>query len=407
LVNEILPEKHNAGIFMIRKLVDLEFQDKVVFLRVDFNVPIDQGKITEAHRIDSALPTIRLILERAKKVVIASHLGRPDGQPVPKYSLAPVRDHLQRKLNQAVVLAPNCVGADVERIVRDSTPQIVLLENLRFHKEEEKNQREFAQALATLADVYVNDAFGAAHRAHASIAAIAEFFKFKAAGLLLQKELDYLSPILSAPPQPFVAILGGAKVSDKIGVIRNLLPKLSSLLVGGGMAYTFLKAKGNNIGKSLVEEDKLDLANELMAAAATRNMQLVLPIDHVTGDLEKKNPGATGAQIPADRMGLDIGPRTAALFAAEVSKAKMVLWNGPVGLFELSPYEQGSRTIAQALADNFPRIISIIAGGDTVAAVTSFGLEKKLSHLSTGGGATLEFLEGRILPGIKALEENP
>ncbi len=391
---------------MIRKLADLELRNKTVFLRVDFNVPIDQGKITEPHRIDSALPTIRLVLEHAKKVVIASHLGRPDGKVVAKYSLAPVRDHLQKALHQPVVLAPNCVGTDVERIVRDPENRIILLENLRFHPEEEKNQREFAQALAALGDVYVDDAFGAAHRAHASISAMAEFFEFKAAGLLLQKELDYLAPILSNPPKPFVTILGGAKVSDKIGVIRNLLPKVSTLLIGGGMAYTFLKAQGMAIGRSLVEQDKLGLAIDLMKEAAAHNVPLILPVDHVTGDAEKKNPASADNDIPAERMGLDIGAKTAALFAAEIGKAKIVLWNGPVGLFEVPPFDQGSRIIAKTLADNYPKVTSIIAGGDTVAAVTASGVEDKITHLSTGGGATLEFLEGRILPGIKALEDN-
>jgi phosphoglycerate kinase len=391
---------------MIRKLADLELRNKTVFLRVDFNVPIDQGKITEPHRIDSALPTIRLVLEHAKKVVIASHLGRPDGKVVAKYSLAPVRDHLQKALHQPVVLAPDCVGTDVERIVRDPENRIILLENLRFHPEEEKNQREFAQALAALGDVYVDDAFGAAHRAHASISAMAEFFEFKAAGLLLQKELDYLAPILSNPPKPFVTILGGAKVSDKIGVIRNLLPKVSTLLIGGGMAYTFLKAQGMAIGRSLVEQDKLGLAIDLMKEAAAHNVPLILPVDHVTGDAEKKNPASADNDIPAERMGLDIGAKTAALFAAEIGKAKIVLWNGPVGLFEVPPFDQGSRIIAKTLADNYPKVTSIIAGGDTVAAVTASGVEDKITHLSTGGGATLEFLEGRILPGIKALEDN-
>ena len=391
---------------MIRKLADLELHDKTVFLRVDFNVPIDQGKVTEPHRIDSALPTIRLILERAKKVVIASHLGRPDGKVAVKYSLAPVREHLEKVLGQPVVLAPDCIGNEVERLVSDSANRIVLLENLRFHKEEEKNDRQFAQALASLGEIYINDAFGAAHRAHASIAAMAEFFKLKAAGLLLQKELDYLSPILADPPKPFVTILGGAKVSDKIGVIRNLLAKVSTLLVGGGMAYTFLKAKAMEIGKSLVEHDKLGLASDLLNEAAAHNVPLVLPVDHVTGDLEKKNPNIVDSQIPAERMGLDIGPKTVAQFAAEIGRAKMVLWNGPVGLFEVPPYDRGSRTLAQTLSDNYPRVISIIAGGDTVAAVSAAGVEDKITHLSTGGGATLEFLEGRILPGIKALEDN-
>ena len=389
---------------MIRKIDDLDLRNKTVFLRVDFNVPIDQGKITETHRIESALPTIRLILERARKVVIASHLGRPDGKVVAKFSLAPVRDYLERSLSQPVIMAPDCIGADVERLAREPSQRILLLENLRFHREEEKNDPAFSQSLAALADVYVDDAFGAAHRAHASIAGMAAFFKEKAAGLLLQKELDYLSRVLSKPESPFVTILGGAKVSDKIGVIRNLLPKVNTLLVGGGMAYTFLKAKGVDIGRSLIESDKIALAEALMKEAAERGVSLLLPVDHVTGDTDKRNPVVGATQIPPDRMGLDIGPKTVAQFTDEIRKAKMVLWNGPVGLFEVEPYSQGSRALAQALAQSHPQLVSIIAGGDTVAAVTAAGVADKITHLSTGGGATLEFLEGRELPGITALE---
>ena len=391
---------------MIRKLADLELRDKTVFLRVDFNVPIAEGKIAEAHRIDSSLPTIRFILERARRVVIASHLGRPDGRAVPKYSLAPVRQYLEQALKQRVVLAPDCIGAEVESIVHDPANRIVLLENLRFHKEEEKNDPGFSQALASLGDIYVNDAFGAAHRAHASIAGIAAFLKIKAAGLLLQKELDYLSPILSNPDQPFVTILGGAKVSDKIGVTRNLLPKVRALLIGGGMAYTFLRAKGLEVGRSLVEQDKIALAADLLREAVTRGVDVFLPVDHVTGDAEKSHPETCQAQIPADRMGLDIGPKSVEIFSAEIRKAKLVLWNGPVGLFEIPPYDQGSRALAKTLAENHPRVQSIIAGGDTVAAVTAAGVEAKITHMSTGGGATLEFLEGRELPGVKALEDD-
>ena len=389
---------------MIRKIDDLDLRNKTVFLRVDFNVPIDQGKITETHRIESALPTIRLILERARKVVIASHLGRPDGKVVAKFSLAPVRDYLERSLGQPVIMAPDCIGADVERLAREPSHRILLLENLRFHREEEKNDPAFSQSLAAFADVYVDDAFGAAHRAHASIAGMAALFKEKAAGLLLQKELDYLSRVLSKPESPFVTILGGAKVSDKIGVIRNLLPKVNTFLIGGGMAYTFLKAKGVDIGRSLIESDKIALAEALMKEAAERDISLLLPLDHVTGDTDKKNPVVGTTQIPPDRIGLDIGPQTVVRFIDEIRKAKMVLWNGPVGLFEIEPYSQGSRALAQALAENHSRLVSIIAGGDTVAAVTAAGVAGKITHLSTGGGATLEFLEGRELPGIKALE---
>lgn len=392
---------------MIRKLNELELSGKSVFLRVDFNVPIDQGKITEPHRIDSALPTIRFILERASKLIIASHLGRPDGKVVAKYSLAPVRDYLEQALGQSVVLAPDCVGAAVESLARDRSHRVVLLENLRFHKEEEKNDRGFSQALAALAEVYVNDAFGAAHRAHASISGMVEFFKLKAAGLLMQKELEYLSPILKNPEKPFVTILGGAKVSDKIGVIRNLLPIVDALLIGGGMAYTFLKAQGTEVGNSLLEPDKIGVARDVLTEARSRGATILLPVDHVTGDPEKKNPAICENPIPHGRVGLDIGPKTTALFADEIRKAKMVLWNGPVGLFEIPPYDQGSRALADTLAENHQRIVSVIAGGDTVAAVTAAGVAAKITHLSTGGGATLEFLEGRTLPGIKALEDNP
>ena len=390
---------------MLRSIEQLDLKHKTVFLRVDFNVPIEQGKVTEPHRIDSALPTLRFILDRAKKLVIGSQLGRPNGKVAPKYSLAPVRDHLERTLRQPVVLAPDCIGPEVERMTRDPHSRIILLENLRFHEEEEKNDPAFSKALAALADVYINDAFGAAHRAHASIAGMAAFFKQKGAGLLLQKELDYLSALLSNPKKPFVTILGGAKVSDKIGVIRNLLPKVNTLLIGGGMAYTFLRAKGIDIGKSLLEADKVSLATELLERAAQHGVATFLPVDHITGDAEKRNPTACTGDIPRDRIGLDIGPQTVAQFSQELRKAKMVLWNGPVGLFEIEPYNEGSRALARTLADCRSSLTSIIAGGDTVAAVTEAGVADQLTHLSTGGGATLEFLEGRELPGIKALEE--
>ena len=306
-------------------------------------------------------------------------------------------------MNQPVVLAPDCIGAATEQIVRDHD-RIVLLENLRFHKEEEKNDKEFSRALASLGEVYVNDAFGAAHRAHASISGMTEFFSVKAAGKLMQKELDYLGPMLTAPDQPFVMILGGAKVSDKIGVIKNLLPKVTALLIGGGMAYTFLKSQGIEVGRSLVEEEKLTLAAELIAEASRRGIKLLLPVDHITGDPEKKNPQLAESRIMPNRMGLDIGPKTSALFVNEIKNAKLVLWNGPLGLFEVSPYDQGSRTIAESLAENHPGVTSVIAGGDTVAAVSAAGVAEKVTHLSTGGGATLEFLEGHELPGVKALE---
>jgi phosphoglycerate kinase len=392
---------------MIRRVQELDLRDRTVFLRVDFNVPIEQGRITETHRIQSALPTLHLILEQAKKLVIGSHLGRPDGKVMPQYSMKPVREYLELSLKQRVVLAPDSIGPKVEALIQDPNRRVVLLENLRFHQEEEKNDPAFSKALASLADVYVNDAFGAAHRAHASISGMAAFFKQKAAGLLLQKELDYLSPLLSNPERPFVTILGGAKVSDKIGVIRNLLPKVDTLLIGGGMAYTFLQAQGIGIGKSLVERDKISLAKELLSQAADHGVSTRLPIDHITGDSEKKNPAVYTGNIPADRMGLDIGPQTVTQFSQELKRAKMVLWNGPVGLFEVEPYGQGSRALAQALAEEHPNVVSVVAGGDTVAAVKEAGVATGITHLSTGGGATLEFLEGRELPGIRALQETP
>ena len=391
---------------MICGIDQIDISGKKVFLRVDFNVPLANGKITEPHRIESAVPTIRLIMEKSKKVIIASHLGRPSGRKDPKFSLAPVRAYLEQSLGQTVVLAPDSIGSEVEKLALDPSSRVVLLENLRFHAEEENNDPLFSRALASLADVYVNDAFGAAHRAHASTAGMAAFFEVKAAGLLLQRELNYLSRVLLTPEKPFIAILGGAKVSDKIGVIKNLLPKLDALLIGGGMAYTFLKANGVNIGLSLVEQDKIPVAKELMADAIATGVKILLPTDHLTGDENKKNPSTSDINIAKGRMGLDVGPQTIRQFVAEIGKSKMVLWNGPVGLFEIEPFDQGSKALAQALAARRSDTVSIIAGGDTVAAVTAAGVADDITHLSTGGGATLEFLEGRELPGIKALEKS-
>lgn len=387
---------------MIRKLKDLDLGGKRVFVRADFNVPIERGRITEMHRIESTLPTLRFVLEKAEKLLIASHLGRPDGKRDPEWSLAPVREALEKLLSSPVALAPDSIGPEVEAMARDPRRRIVLLENLRFHKEEEKNDPGFSQKLAALAEVYVNDAFGAAHRAHASTAGMARYAREKCAGLLLQKELDYLGRLLGAPERPFVAILGGAKVSDKIGVIKNLLPKLDGLLIGGGMAYTFLKAKGISIGRSLVEETHVGLARELIAQAANAKITLLLPIDHVAAEGRDKNPVATGESIPDNLMGLDIGPKTRELFIRELRKAKIVLWNGPVGLFEEQNFSAGTIDIARALADS--GAVVVVAGGDTVAAVMEAGVADRMTHLSTGGGATLEFLEGKKLPGIEALE---
>jgi phosphoglycerate kinase len=387
---------------MIRKLKDLDLGGKRVFVRADFNVPIERGRITEMHRIESTLPTLRFVLEKAEKLLIASHLGRPGGKRDPEWSLAPVREALEKLLSSPVALAPDSVGPEVETMARDPRRRIVLLENLRFHKEEEKNDPGFSQKLAALAEVYVNDAFGAAHRAHASTAGMAQYAREKCAGLLLQKELDYLGRLLGAPERPFVAILGGAKVSDKIGVIKNLMPKLDGLLIGGGMAYTFLKAKGISIGRSLFEETHVGLARELIAQAANAKITLLLPVDHVAAEGRDKNPIATGESIPENLMGLDIGPKTRELFIRELQKAKIVLWNGPVGLFEEKNFSAGTIDIARALADS--GAVVVVAGGDTVAAVMEAGVADRMTHLSTGGGATLEFLEGKKLPGIEALE---
>jgi len=388
---------------MIRRLEELDISGKRVFVRADFNVPVRKGRITETHRIESTLPTLRFLLAKARKLLIASHLGRPGGKRDPEWSLAPVRDHLEQALSCAVTLAPDCIGSEVEALAQDPTHKVVLLENLRFHKEEEANDPAFSQALASLADVYVNDAFGAAHRAHASTAGMAKFFREKGAGILLYKELDYLGRILSSPERPFVAILGGAKVSDKIGVLKNLIPKMDRLLIGGGMAYTFLKAKGVEVGRSLIEEERVALARDLVNQAESLGIPLFLPIDHIAAEETKKNPITVDGGIPPNLLGLDIGPKTISQFIQEIRKARMILWNGPVGLFEEEKFSQGTRSVARALAEH--DAISIVAGGDTVAAVMQAGVENKITHLSTGGGATLEFLEGKGLPGILALEE--
>ncbi|OGP49795.1 MAG: phosphoglycerate kinase [Deltaproteobacteria bacterium RBG_16_55_12] len=388
---------------MIRRLEELDISGKRVFVRADFNVPVRKGRITETHRIESTLPTLRFLLAKAGKLLIASHLGRPGGKKDPEWSLAPVRDHLEQALSCAVTLAPDCIGSEVEALARDPTHKVILLENLRFHKEEEANDPAFSQALASLADVYVNDAFGAAHRAHASTAGMAKFFREKGAGILLYKELDYLGRILSSPERPFVAILGGAKVSDKIGVLKNLIPKMDRLLIGGGMAYTFLKAKGVEVGRSLIEEERVALARDLVNQAESLGIPLFLPIDHIAAEETKKNPITVDGGIPPNLLGLDIGPKTISQFIQEIRKARMILWNGPVGLFEEEKFSQGTRSVARALAEH--DAISIVAGGDTVAAVMQAGVENKITHLSTGGGATLEFLEGKGLPGILALEE--
>ena len=390
---------------MIHTLEELNLREKRIFVRVDFNVPLKDGQICETHRIDNTLSTLRFLLAHAKKIIVASHMGRPGGKIAARWSLAPVRDYLESALSSPVVLAADCIGPKVERVVRDeASPKVILLENLRFHPEEEANDPDFSKALASLAEVYVNDAFGTAHRAHASTEGMVKFFREKGAGVLFKKELDYLGAALSSPRKPFTAVLGGAKVSDKIGVIRNLIPKVDSLIIGGGMAYTFLKARDAAIGKSLVENDRLSLAKDLMKQAVDQKAQLLLPTDHVIAKTPESGEGTviSGQNIPEDSMGLDIGPESVASFVQVIRESKTVLWNGPLGLFEKDPFSGGTIAVAQSLAEC--DAISIIAGGDTVAAVAKAGVADKMTHLSTGGGATLEFLEGKRLPGVLALE---
>jgi phosphoglycerate kinase len=379
---------------------DLDLQGKRVFMRVDFNVPLAAGgkEISSDKRIKASLPSIQYALEHGAALILASHLGRPKGKPNAEMSLAPCAVRLAELLGKPVKMAPDCIGPQVAAML-PKPGEVLLLENLRFHPEEEKNDPEFSKQLAALCDVYVNDAFGTAHRAHASTVGMIAYVKQAAAGLLMDKELEYLTKVTQNPARPCVAILGGAKVSDKIEVIQNLMNVVDRLMIGGAMAYTFLRARGESVGKSLVEEDKIELAKELMAASGDK---LLLPVDHVVaGEFKAGAENEVVTQIPEGKMALDIGPRTIALYEGVIAGAKTIIWNGPMGVFEMPPFDKGTVALAKAVAAS--GAISVVGGGDSEKAIKSAGVTDKISHVSTGGGASLEFLGGVELPGVKAL----
>jgi phosphoglycerate kinase len=393
---------------------DLSLNNHRVLMRVDFNVPLEDGRVIDDTRIRETLPTIEYALRHGARLVLVSHLGRPKGKRNPALSLKPAAERLRMLLDKELArgenvgFCPECVGPEAKEMAgKLEQGQTLLLENLRFHPEEEANDPKFAKQLAGLADYYVNDAFGTAHRAHASTVGVTRFVQKSAAGLLMEKEMQYLGKVLHHAERPFIAILGGAKVSDKIGVIRNLLDKVDVLLIGGGMAYTFLKAQGEQVGKSLVEEDKVELARELLKEAKSRKLKFLLPVDHVVAakiDATAIIQTVSSGQIPANMMALDIGPKTIGAFTEEISKALTIVWNGPMGVFEVAPFAKGTFKIAQAVAKNVGAV-SIVGGGDSVAAVNAAGLADKITHISTGGGASLEFLEGKKLPGVEALSD--
>ena len=393
--------------FNKKTIEDIDVSGKKVLVRCDFNVPLDENKnITDETRINAALPTIKYLLEHKAAVILCSHLGRPKGEFNMKYSLAPVAKRLSEKLGFEVKLAKDVIGPDAKKLAAEVKPgQAVLLENVRFHAEEEKNDPAFAKELASMADIYVSDAFGTVHRAHASTAGVAQYLP-AVAGFLIGKELNFLGKAVTDPERPFVAILGGAKVKDKIGVITNLIEKVDTLLIGGGMAYTFMKATGGEIGNSLCDDERLSLALELLDKAKAKGVKLLLPIDNVCGKEFKDDTEqmiCESGKIPEGWEGLDIGPKTVELFSEEIKAAKTVVWNGPMGVFEMPNFAKGTLAIATAMAES--DATTIIGGGDSAAAVTQMGLAGKMSHISTGGGASLEFLEGKTLPGVAALND--
>ncbi|MBS4200254.1 phosphoglycerate kinase [Bacillus sp. FJAT-49732] len=390
-----------------KSIKDIDVKGKRVFCRVDFNVPMSDGKVTDDTRIRAALPTIQYLSEQGAIVILASHLGRPKGEVKEELRLTPVATRLSELLNKKVAKADEAFGENVkEQISSLQEGDVILLENVRFYPGEEKNDPELAKAFAELADVYVNDAFGAAHRAHASTEGIAKFLP-SAAGFLMDKELEVLGKALSNPERPFTAIIGGAKVKDKIGVIYNLLEKVDNLIIGGGLAYTFIKAQGHEVGKSLLEEDKIDLANSFIAKAKEKGVNFYMPVDVVIADDFSVNANTqivSIEEIPSDWEALDIGPKTRELYKKVIQESKLVIWNGPMGVFELEPFANGTKAIAEALAEA-KDTYSVIGGGDSAAAVEQFGLADQMSHISTGGGASLEFMEGKVLPGVAALDD--